>query len=194
VFCAVLLFIRVTVMEDTRFLFLLINLGLAWVPFLLSQFFKTKIKVLLPVVFFFWLLFFPNALYIVTDLFQLWPRPKGSVFFDLVMILSFSFVALFLGLSSLKNIEDFLVKKTKKSYAQGVIFLLLYLGSFGVYFGRFRRWNSWDVITSPRFITREGLFFFENPLDDIDFYATTFVFALFTYIIYYGLFHFAKNH
>jgi uncharacterized membrane protein len=179
------------------FSFLFFNLFLAWIPYLISQFFGVKklAKPIFLLLIIFWLVFFPNALYVVTDLFHLWPRSKGSPWFDLVMIFSFAFTSFLLGFSSLRNLEVEMAKKIHKPLVlNSVIFLIIYLGSFGVYLGRFRRWNSWDLITDLAFIEREGMYLFENPFEDMNFYATTFVFAVFCYIFYHGIFHFAKNH
>jgi len=183
--------------KGANFSFLTFNLFLAWIPYLVSQLFRLKnisLGLLLPSILV-WLLFFPNALYVITDLFQLWPRPKGSFWFDLIMISSFAFTSFFLGFASLKNLEGYFSRKIKNEIKlQAIIFSFIYLGSLGVYLGRFRRWNSWDVLYKWAYLKREGIYFFENPLEDADFYATTFVFAVFCYIMYYGIFHFGKNH
>lgn len=197
-FCCSLLAIRFFIeVKGANFLFLTFNLFLAWIPYLISQVFrKEKVsKTMFYSSVFMWLLFFPNALYVVTDLFQLWPRPKGGIWFDLIMLFSFAFTSLLLGFGSLKNLEQYFSRKVKSQIVLNVIsFLLIYLGSFGVYMGRFRRWNSWDVLHKPWFYKREGVYFFENPFEDVDFYGTTLIFAIFIYLLYYGIFNFAKNH
>lgn len=196
-FSCVLLAIRFYVEVDgANFLFLTINLFLAWIPYLISQVFRKEnlSKTILYLSVFMWLLFFPNALYVVTDLFQLWPRPKGGIWFDLIMLFSFAFTSLLLGFGSLQNLEKYFSRRITNRFKLNLIsFLLIYLGSFGVYFGRFRRWNSWDILHKPWFYKREGVYFFENPLEDIDFYGTTLLFAILVYLLYYGIFNFAKN-
>ena len=196
-FSCVLLAIRFYVEVDgANFLFLTINLFLAWIPYLISQVFRKEnlSKTILYLSVFMWLLFFPNALYVVTDLFQLWPRPKGGIWFDLIMLFSFAFTSLLLGFGSLQNLEKYFSRRIKNRFKLNLIsFLFIYLGSFGVYFGRFRRWNSWDILHKPWFYKREGVYFFENPIEDIDFYGTTLLFAILVYLLYYGIYNFAKN-
>jgi uncharacterized membrane protein len=198
VFCAAVLGVRLlSGVVGASFSFLLFNLLLAWVPYLLSQVFilKNSPQWLVMVCLGIWLLFFPNSLYVFTDLFQLWPRPLGSFWFDLIMILSFALLSFLLGIRSLKNVESYFETKIKSSLKlQSLMFFFLYLGSFGVYLGRFRRWNSWDVLFKWAYLKKEGIYFFENPFHDIDFYGTTFVYAVFCYILYYGIFNFAKDY
>mgnify|MGYP000291855005 CR=1 FL=1 len=195
VFGITLVLIRQYIKPDMRFLFLIKNLLLAWVPFIISACLskkRLKFYVLYPLLFL-WLLFFPNALYLITDYFHLWPKPSTSVWYDLIMISTFAIVGLFLALSSLKKIESLMLRKRSKSLAKLIIVVFMYLGSLGVYIGRFMRLNSWDVIKDPVYFKQEGLFFFENPFDDVDLYIAPVVFTLFLCFFYYGIFNFAKN-
>lgn len=194
-FCITFLLIRYALIDETD-IFLLLNLLLAWIPYLLSYVFTVDKmnKIVLVLVGFVWLLFFPNALYMVTDMFQLRPRNFVNIWFDLIMLLSFALVGLFLGFSSLKNVENLIVVKFGKRKTQIIMFLLLYLGSHGVYFGRFVRINSWEVFSMPLILVTKVLHVFQDPFSDGNFYATTLVFSIFCYILYYGIFHFGKNH
>ena len=142
---------------------------------------------------FIWLLFFPNALYMVTDLFQFRPRNFVNIWFDLMMLLSFAIVGLFLGFSSLKKVENLIGTKFGKRKSQIAIIFILYLGSLGVYFGRFLRVNSWEIFSMPVILVRKVLNVFTNPFNDVSFYAITLVFSVFCYFLYYGLYYFAKN-
>lgn len=172
------------------YLFIMFNLFLAWVPYLLSLLFKQikSFNVAFFGLFVIWIFFLPNAFYILTDLFHLFPKPQGSVWFDLIMILSFGINGLLLGFDSIKKMEQFILRFYSKQLANVSVFILMYLSSIGVYLGRFKRLNSWDILTNYSYFQKEGLFFFENPFDDIDFYGTTFVFAVFCTILYFGLY------
>jgi uncharacterized membrane protein len=193
-FSIMLVSIRFLLIDKTD-IFLVMNLGLAWIPYLLSYVFTVKKinKLVLILIGVIWLLFFPNALYMVTDLFQLRPRVFVNIWFDLMMLLSFALVGLFLGFSSLKNVENLMTLKFGKRKAQLSIIIVMYLGSLGVYFGRFIRLNSWEVFSMPAVLIRKVLNVFSNPFYDANFYATTLVFTIFCYFLYYGLYHFAKN-
>jgi len=193
-FCIILIFIRMYVVRNDTFLFLIKNLALAWVPYLLSQLFVIKSKYVRILVGLLTLLFFPNTLYMITDLFQLWPKNYVSVWFELIHLLSFAMVSLFLGFGTLKNFEKQFLISYNNRFVELYIFLIIYLGSFGVYLGRFVRLNSSDLFLNPGHLFNEILNVISNPFDDVNFYGTTLVFAIFIYLLYYGVFNFAKDY
>jgi uncharacterized membrane protein len=96
-----------------------------------------------------WLLFFPNAPYILTDLFHLRLKTAMPVWFDLVLILSFAWTGLLFGFLSLWDIERLWSQSVRKTYVTFLSTGLLFAGSFGIYIGRYLRWNSWDAIPEP---------------------------------------------
>ncbi len=136
------------------FLFLNWNLFLASIPWVLTTIVILKPKIqkgkftiyaLLGI----WLLFFPNAPYILTDLFHLRLATAMPIWFDLVLILSFAWVGLLFGYFSLWDIEKILSKTISRTWVNVISSSLLFLGSFGIYVGRYLRWNSWDIIRAP---------------------------------------------
>ena len=65
----------------------------------------------------------------------------------------------------------------------------LALSSFGVFLGRFERWNSWDVFTDPGPMARQLADGLANPLDYPRALAVTAVFTVFlgsTYLVFYA--------
>jgi uncharacterized membrane protein len=129
-------------------------LFLAFIPWALTTFslIKPKIrksKITIAVLLCSWLLFFPNAPYILTDLFHLRLKLSMPVWFDLVLILSFAWTGLLFGFLSLWDREQLLSKSIKQIYVTIISVVLLFLGSFGIYIGRYLRWNSWDIIAEP---------------------------------------------
>jgi uncharacterized membrane protein len=46
-----------------------------------------------------------------------------------------------------------------------VITLLLFISSFGVYIGRYLRWNSWDVVDDPYPLFRDIAVRVLDPMD-----------------------------
>ncbi len=136
--------------------FLLWNLALAWIPYISSVFAHTLHQYIpkrwlriIPVAVFS-ILFFPNAPYIVTDFLHLSSRPPVPVWFDIGMLTAFSWSGVLLGVYALRLlhniVEDFLGKLTGWFF---VIFVVN-LSGIGIYFGRFLRWNSWDLVTNPK--------------------------------------------
>ncbi len=140
--------------ETLTFLFLNWNLFLAGIPWALSSLLLLKPEIqqnnravwlLLAA----WLLFFPNAPYILTDLFHLCFKSGAPIWFDLVLILSFAWTGLLFGFLSLWDIERILEKRVRSAWVPAISVGLLFLGSFGIYVGRYLGWNSWDIIREP---------------------------------------------
>ncbi|HTF06085.1 MAG TPA: DUF1361 domain-containing protein [Bacteroidia bacterium] len=169
VFCAgcfALSILRCVLSGTGSFLFLNWNLFLAGLPLLFSRIIlyndnitKGKILFLLPM----WLLFFPNAPYILTDLFHLGNTKSMPKWFDLLMILSFAWAGLYAGFKSLQDIQRMLVKFMSEQRAMIVIALLLFTAAFGVYIGRFERWNSWDLLVHPFSVAGDVVEKFTDP-------------------------------
>ena len=136
------------------FLFLIWNLFLAWVPYWLALSLNrmsrhTQSKVILGMLAFLWLLFFPNAPYIITDLLHLRWRTPIPHWYDLMLIVSFAWTGLMLGYLSLFEVQLFLEKKLSKKTSWMISIVALMLASYGVYLGRYLRWNSWDIVSNP---------------------------------------------
>jgi uncharacterized membrane protein len=150
-------FVRFVYTGHITFIFLLWNLFLAWLPVLFALLARRQrtnywgrwIWGGL------WLLFFPNAPYLLTDLLHLGQIGTVPIWYDLIMLLTFALAGLFLGFASLFWLHD-LVTKTW-NWLAGWLFVLVVLGlsSFGVYIGRFLRWNSWDLLLNPANLLRD---------------------------------------
>lgn len=152
--CFLLSLFRAVYSESNVFLFLNWNLFLAFIPWACSsvmivypQLQKRKLAIVLLLCI--WLLFFPNAPYILTDLFHLKLQLNMPVWFDLVLIISYAWTGLLLGFMSLIDIEGLLKQYLSSRKIAMLSSLLLFLGSFGIYLGRYLRWNSWDIISEP---------------------------------------------
>lgn len=151
-FCFSLSAFRYYISDTKVFLFLNWNLFLAWIPLLLSSFvlaFNIRSKISLVFIIIIWILFFPNSPYILTDLFHLRARNSIPIWYDLIVILSYAWTGLICGFISLNDIEKRLSDYGKKNSINGIIVFFLFMSSFGVYLGRFLRWNSWDVLHDP---------------------------------------------
>lgn len=138
----------------TTFLFLIWNLFLAWVPYwialaLESVFQWSKSKWLALLLLISWLLFFPNAPYILTDLLHLKSRQPIPFWYDLMLFISFAWTGLLLGLLSLYEVQLFLKNHLHSTVSWILTTSAIFLCSFGIYLGRCLRWNSWDILTSP---------------------------------------------
>jgi uncharacterized membrane protein len=190
--CFLLTIIRWLITKKTLFIFLNWNLFLAAIPWLISLvitsgFIKEKPKIISFVLFVFWFLFFPNTAYIVTDLYYLKNHSEKMFWYDLIMILLFSWTGLLLGFFSLERIEKMLRQKVKKVKSVIIICGFLFVCAFGVYLGRDLKWNSWDVFLEPKEFFLDVLDRFIRPLGHGRTWSFTFLMGIFLNAIYWPL-------
>ena len=96
-----------------------------------------------------WLLFFPNAPYILTDLFHLEPRAGVPYWYDLALLLSCAWNGLMLAYASLTDMQQLVTRRLGWWSGWAFATVALLLSSFGIYLGRYLRFNSWDILTNP---------------------------------------------
>nr|WP_321243005.1 DUF1361 domain-containing protein [uncultured Psychroserpens sp.] len=148
----VLLMIRMKLHQSFYLLFLVWNLFLAIIPFAITTGLASPKKTpKLTLLFFFgiWLLFLPNAPYIVTDLLHLTRTDQSFLWLDILVIMSFAFNGLILFFLSLSDMEKLLKHHLKPKTLTLVMLSIFGLTAFGIYLGRFLRYNSWEIINNP---------------------------------------------
>jgi uncharacterized membrane protein len=174
-FSCTLVVLRIIHSHSPLFVFMTWNLFLAYIPYALSNWLTARRKrrkhstlafrltngsVILA-----WLLFIPNTFYILTDLFHLVDsrHPRVPEWFDLVMIFSFAWNGLLLGILSVRQMEKLL--PGRNVFRNGLfVTVIMGLSSLGVYTGRYLRYNSWDVISNPFQLTADMLNMIVHPL------------------------------
>ncbi|MEZ5047629.1 MAG: DUF1361 domain-containing protein [Chitinophagaceae bacterium] len=184
VFGIFLFIIRMIVSSSTHYFFLNWNLFLAFIPYffsiyLLQQQHSKPSKLRSVMLIASWLLFFPNAPYILTDLFHLRLQSIVPTWFDLILILSYAITGLMLGFLAMVNIEQYVKHIVSKRQLHILRVLALFVASFGVYIGRFLRWNSWDVFVNPTHVGQDIVDRVINPLH----HTQTWAFTLFMGIL-----------
>lgn len=190
-FTVALLGIRMILTGEPTYIFLAWNLFLAWIPFAISQNISTvKNNWKMLGMFGAWLLFLPNAPYIITDFLHLKQRPPIPYWYDILLLFSASLNGLLLGLASLLAIERFLTDRYGKRISGLLIFCSFFLCAFGIYIGRYLRWNSWDIITNPGDIATDIAERIVNPFAHFATWSVTFLFGSFFYVMYYSIKHF----
>jgi uncharacterized membrane protein len=190
VFCLFLLTWRVVMTAEISYIFLAWNLFLAAIPYFISGWLVKnetvpKNRFILAIAIVACLLFMPNSFYIVTDLFHLDTIASRHQWFDLTMILTFAWTGILFGIISLRRIEIVLRPAMGKYFSPLIIFLLMWLNAFGVYIGRYLRFNSWDVISDPTSLFGDVSVILFNPFDHKGVWAMTVCFTVFMLIIYY---------
>ena len=190
-----LLAFRVWYSGSFDYVFLVWNLFLAFIPFAISTILvlheeSIKSFLVLLMLIAFWLLFFPNAPYILTDLFHWQTKGYVSLWYDLTMILSFGWNGLVLGFISLADVQRVLTKRFSPLFGWASVICVLILSSFGIYLGRYLRWNSWDIFINPRGLAHDILERILNPIIHLEVWAMTIVFSVFLALCYLPLKYF----
>ena len=183
-----LLLMRIVHTRTITFVFLPWNLFLAFLPMVFSHWLhKTNDKVSAWCMFGLWLLFFPNAMYIVTDLFHLKESGAAPQWFDLLLLFSAALTGVLMGMSSLQNVEKFLKAKLSPRLVHASVFGIFLLCGYGIYLGRYLRWNSWDIFTQPFGLLLDIAHDVRHPFRAIDTWALTGLFATWLFLLYrYG--------
>ena len=148
-----LLMIRMKLKHSFHFLFLVWNLFLAVIPFAITNYLLSSPKlnkIRLAVWFGVWLLFLPNAPYIITDLIHLTVSYGSYVWLDILVVSSFAMSGLLLFYLSFLDMKNVLKPHLKNHFNKYFSILIIYLSSFGVYLGRFLRYNSWEILSNPK--------------------------------------------
>lgn len=175
-------------------IFLVWNLFLAWVPFVYaylayrlhkSHFHKLLIVPGVIGCALLWLLFLPNAPYLLTDLIHLRVVDNSLYWYDLLMLLWYAWTGFLLGIISLYLMQQVVADSFGKVVGWLFVVVTLSLTSFGVYLGRFLRWNSWDVLADPYPLFADIYNHFRHPVAHFQshaFWIILAVFLCFTYI------------
>lgn len=165
--CGTLLLLRIKYTHSYLFLFLVWNLFLAFIPYFVSFYLKERTnlgKIEIITALFIWLFFLPNAPYIVTDFIHLSLDEGIIIWIDIVLLFSFSIAGLLLYLFSLQHIQNLVLQQYNSFITKFFLLSVPFLCGFGIYLGRFERWNTWDIIQNPfQIITNSYQLLFDSP-------------------------------
>lgn len=165
-FSILLLGIRMQITETRYFLFLVWNLFLAFIPYAITSYLiylKTTNRFLLTLSLCVWLLFLPNAPYIVTDLVHIKYCSSEVLWLDVLMIFSFAVNGLILFYYSIKDCKSILKEYFNNTLVEFIIISILFISSFGIYLGRFLRYNSWEILNNPSHIISDIVSIITQP-------------------------------
>ncbi len=190
-------FVLGVILGNGLIIFLGWNMTLAYFVYILSKgypWFKCRFpKWMLPFYLSFYILFFPNTIYILTDFihfqeslfFQHYPNVYHFIISEWLIFAHIVIGALFsakLGMESIHHMVSHLsITKIKIKYI--LLTLLFLLSSLGIFIGRFLRFNSWQFMQIFQIIS-----------EVLNHFAFAFSFVLiFTLIHYVTYFIFSFN-
>lgn len=134
-----------------------------------------------------WLLFFPNAPYIITDFVHLGSHGDVPMWFDILMIGSFAWSGMMLGFQSLALMQGLIKQQYGDGAGWGFAVGVLVVSSYGIYLGRFQRWNSWDLFVQPAALFADILSSLAHPSTTIQGLALTVGMSVFLLLAYYSV-------
>jgi uncharacterized membrane protein len=169
--CSALLVVRFMRSGSLQFGFLAWNLFLAAIPAIAAWLFvrasEHRFTSAQIAWFMLWLLFLPNAPYITTDFVHLRESLPIPLWYDIVLLGSCAGTGLLLGYTSVADVQAVFARRFSIVAGWAVACAALFLCGFGIYLGRFLRWNSWDALTHPKQllsdIARRSLDPFSHP-------------------------------
>jgi uncharacterized membrane protein len=176
--CALMLLSRILLTGTFRYASMGWNLFLAWIPYILSlqmgRIFSLgmgsrKVRLLAAGFGVAWILFYPNAPYMLTDFMHVVRNPlprhrphflltsNAILWYDIILNSAFSFTGHLIGLVSLSILHRLADTYYRRRVGWAVASGAAFLGGYGIYLGRFERLNSWDILKRPFSTVRTGL-------------------------------------
>jgi uncharacterized membrane protein len=199
--CVGLVVARVAYSESARHLGLIWNLFLAWIPFMLAYFAhavswrKASLYLIIPFIAFLWLIFFPNAPYMLTDLQDLSREASDApLWYDVIIVVWTSWTGTLLGVISLYLMQDIIIRSFGRSVGWIFVFVISILSSFGIYIGRFVRLNSWDILQDPAETAQEIMGIIIDPSMRLAAFTLLYAFFfLFIFLLLYSFSHMLRE-
>jgi uncharacterized membrane protein len=190
ILAVVLNVLRVIIWGKISLIYILWNILLAFVPFFISFILlslskeKKLSKIIFIIGFILWMLFIPNAPYIVTDFIHLGEIRSVPMIYDVFLIFSSASVGLMLGFHSFFHIEQIIKTKYSPRVTSLIMGLIMIIISFGIYLGRFMRFNSWDVFVNHTSLIKNVWKIFSQSTANTEVFLYTGLFFFFLYLSY----------
>jgi len=199
--CILLVAARVAYSDSDRHIGLIWNLFLAWIPFMLAYFAhmfswrRGSLYLIIPVIAFLWLIFFPNAPYMLTDLQDLTRVTNSApLWYDVIIVVWSSWTGMLLGVISLYLMQDIVQRTFGRAPGWIFVFVISALSSFGIYVGRFVRLNSWDILQNPGETAMQILGLVIDPSRRLAAFTLLYTFFfLFVFLLLYSFSHMLRE-
>jgi uncharacterized membrane protein len=158
----VMIALRAAVTDTPIYIFLIKNLILAWIPFVCGLVAFTlaaapRRRWAVALLAGLWLIFLPNAPYLVTDIVHLRYNRDVGWWYDLVLLALCAWTGMLLAVFSLRLMQLRVASLAGRRLGWLFAGATIALGSVGVAIGRFLRWNSWDLLLRPQMVASDFL-------------------------------------
>ena len=188
----ILLVLRKLMTGQGRLTFIPVNLVLAFLPLAFLLLFERALKRSHAIgCAALWLLFFPNAPYMLTDLVHFDKHLGAASWLDLMALIAAAWAALLGGMISLRFMQERVRRHHSALAGHGFVVAVLFLSSIGIYIGRFLRFHSVHALLKPHELLKEtAAQFFPPTMDPMAWPFTVAIFGLLC-CIHYSLLAFA---
>ncbi|WP_422107679.1 DUF1361 domain-containing protein [Winogradskyella sp.] len=187
-FSIVALMARIKLNKSFFYLFLVWNVFLAIIPYTITMYLNTKANIgKYKLIFWFlvWLLFLPNAPYIVTDLMHIRMGNEALLWLDILVVLSFALTGLLLFYLSVLDMQKLMASKFRQISIGKLTICVILLSAFGVYLGRFLRYNSWEIVSNPQVLITDVIRILISPSQNSEVWLFTLAFGGFLIVGYW---------
>lgn len=176
-----MLIVRVLRTHSFDRVFLVWNLALAWAPVLFAHLAivsgrrgrpGTSVAALGA-----WWIFFPNAIYLVTDLVYVGSSVGVLRWCDAAMLGAFAFAGATIAVGSLEAMRGLVADAVGPRLSWAFTLLAWVSTGIGVWLGRVRRWNSWDALLAPENVVRDVLHLILAPRSNTGAWVIALAFA-----------------
>jgi uncharacterized membrane protein len=190
--CLLLIAVRKYEFGAAQYRYLVWNLALAWIPMLFALLLVAAYRLRrsaleLVALGGAWLLFLPNAPYILTDFIHLGPDHR---MYDTLLVGSFAFTGLALGFVSLLLVQLVVTRAGGALLGWAVALGSLFFASVGIYLGRIIRLNSWDAVQRPHRLLQLARLRLEDPFGNRYLIGFVILFCCFLTLAYAGFYGF----
>lgn len=96
-----------------------------------------------------WFCFLPNAPYLITDIIHFQEGPRGPAYLDMAIVYTMAWNGVLLAYASARRVEEWLLERYTARPVRIAVIAAFLLCGFGIYLGRYLRWNSWDILVHP---------------------------------------------
>jgi uncharacterized membrane protein len=173
--------------------YLVWNLFLAWIPYVCARAIwrlgrgSTPLPVLLPLLAV-WLVFLPNAPYLVTDIVHLHRHAHGiALVVEVALFGTVGLAGILLGVAAVQPIHRIIGERYGRFASRAFPPVIAIAVAFGVYLGRVQRWNSWDFVRTPGQVFHATWGVLAHPIAHPRAYAGIALFSLAFLIVYCAL-------
>jgi uncharacterized membrane protein len=134
--------------------YLVWNLFLAWIPYICARILwraargSASLALLAPLAVV-WLLFLPNAPYLVTDIVHLHHPHDYRLVLEVALFGAVALAGVLLGVASMQPVHRLVAERFGPTAARVFPPVTAVAVALGVYLGRVQRWNSWAFFQTP---------------------------------------------